>query len=97
MRWSDDGPMQPEVAAALAAVDATLAGEPADPDYAELAELALILRRDRPVPSDPFPRPWTRRCSAGSPVPRVRAGRAVGGSCTRLGWRRSRWPPASPW
>jgi hypothetical protein len=36
------------------AVDATLAGEPVDPDYAELAELALILRRERPRTSDAF-------------------------------------------
>jgi hypothetical protein len=36
------------------AVDATLAGEPVDPEYAELAELALILRRERPRTSDAF-------------------------------------------
>ena len=41
--------MPPEAAAALAAIDATLAGEPVDPRYAELAELALILRDERPV------------------------------------------------
>jgi hypothetical protein len=46
--------MPPEAAAALMAMDATLAGEPADPDYAGLAELALILRADRPVPGDRF-------------------------------------------
>jgi hypothetical protein len=36
------------------AIDATLAGDPADPEYAELAELALILRRERPRTSDAF-------------------------------------------
>jgi hypothetical protein len=36
------------------AVDATLAGDPVDPEYAELAELALILRRERPRTSDAF-------------------------------------------
>jgi hypothetical protein len=46
--------MPPEAAAALMAMDATLAGEPADPDYAGLAELALLLRADRPVPGDRF-------------------------------------------
>jgi hypothetical protein len=54
MRSPDDEPMTPEVAGALLAVDATLAGEPVDPQYAELAELALILRRDLPEPSDAF-------------------------------------------
>ncbi|HWE14246.1 MAG TPA: DUF4349 domain-containing protein [Solirubrobacteraceae bacterium] len=54
MRRTEDRDMPPEVAAALVAVDATLAGDPIDPDYADLAELALVLRADRPVPGDPF-------------------------------------------
>ena len=41
-------PYEPEVAAALAAIDATLAGEPVEPEHAELAELSLILRAQRP-------------------------------------------------
>jgi Domain of unknown function (DUF4349) len=48
MRLLDDAPMDPDVAAALDAIDATLAGEPVDPSYAELAELALLLADDRP-------------------------------------------------
>jgi uncharacterized protein DUF4349 len=44
-------PLEPEMAAALAAIDATLAGDPVDPEHAELAELALILRADRPAPA----------------------------------------------
>jgi hypothetical protein len=44
-------PLEPEVAAALAAIDATLEGDPVDPEHAELAELALILRADRPAPA----------------------------------------------
>jgi Domain of unknown function (DUF4349) len=44
-------PLDPEVAAALEAIDATLAGEPVDPARAELAELALLLRDERPQPS----------------------------------------------
>ena len=97
MRWSDDGPMQPEVAAALAAVDATLAGEPADPDYAELAELALILRRDRPRAVGPLPRGHgregaapvrpSRACARGGPS--AVAVRAWGGG-GRGGRRRGR-------
>jgi hypothetical protein len=39
------------MAAALAAIDATLEGDPVDPEHAELAELALILRADRPAPA----------------------------------------------
>lgn len=46
--------MAPEIAGALLAVDATLAGEPADPQYAELAELALLLQADRPAPEPGF-------------------------------------------
>jgi hypothetical protein len=44
-------PLEPEMAAALAAIDATLEGDPVDPEHAELAELALILRADRPAPT----------------------------------------------
>jgi hypothetical protein len=43
-------PLEPDMAAALAAIDATLEGDPVDPEHAELAELALILRAERPVP-----------------------------------------------
>jgi hypothetical protein len=49
MRLLDDAPMDPDVAAALDAIDSTLAGEPVDPMYAELAELALLLADDRPA------------------------------------------------
>lgn len=52
MRLFDDAPMDPDVAAELDAIDATLAGEPVDPQYAELAELALLLADDRPA-ADP--------------------------------------------
>lgn len=43
-------PLEPGVAAALEAIDGTLAGDPVDPEHAELAELALILRDERPRP-----------------------------------------------
>jgi hypothetical protein len=52
MRTAD--PHEPEVEAALEAIDATLAGDPVDPEHAELAELALILRADRPSVGEPF-------------------------------------------
>jgi hypothetical protein len=43
-----DQPIDPEIAAQLDAIDATLAGEPVAPEHAELAELALLLAADRP-------------------------------------------------
>ena len=52
MRTAD--PLEPEVEAALEAIDATLAGDPVDPEHAALAELALILRADRPAVDEPF-------------------------------------------
>jgi Domain of unknown function (DUF4349) len=52
MRAAD--PLEPEMEAALEAIDSTLAGDPVDPGYAELAELALILRAERPAVGEPF-------------------------------------------
>ena len=54
MRRLDDSPIDPEIAASLDAIDATLAGEPVDPKYADLAELALLLSADRPECSTEF-------------------------------------------
>src|SRR5690242_6872225 len=49
MRLLDhDEPIDPEVAASLDAIDAVLAGEPVAPEYAELAEIALLLTGERP-------------------------------------------------
>ena len=39
----DQDPIDPEIAATLDAIDATLAGEPVDGRYAEIAEIALLL------------------------------------------------------
>jgi Domain of unknown function (DUF4349) len=47
-------PLDPEVVAALEAIDAALHDEPVDPELAELAELSLILRDERPEPGDAF-------------------------------------------
>jgi len=44
----DNDPIDPEVAATLDAIDATLAGEPVDARYADIAEIALLLASDRP-------------------------------------------------
>jgi hypothetical protein len=54
MRQADLDPIDPQVLAALEAVDATLAGEPVDPEHAEFAELALLLASERPAISRPF-------------------------------------------
>lgn len=54
MRTLDDTPIDPEIAAELDAIDATLAGEPVDPKYAGVAELALLLVADRPAPGREF-------------------------------------------
>jgi hypothetical protein len=54
MRRADEFPPDDEMLATLEVIDATLAGEPVDPEHAELAELALILADDRPRPVAQF-------------------------------------------
>jgi len=54
----------------LAALDDALAGRPVDPDHADLAELALLLRDDRPAPDPAFARELDS--SVGRGFPRVR-------------------------
>ena len=44
----DQDPIDPEIAATLDAIDATLAGEPVDGRYAEIAEIALLVASERP-------------------------------------------------
>ena len=44
----DQDPIDPEIAATLDAIDATLAGEPVDGRFADVAEIALLLASDRP-------------------------------------------------
>ncbi len=44
----DQDPIDPEIAATLDAIDATLAGEPVDGRYADIAEIALLLASDKP-------------------------------------------------
>ena len=64
----------------LAALDDALAGRPVDPDLADLAELAVLVRDERPVPGPAFTRRSTRGWSgasrasrAGSPAGRGRS------------------------
>jgi hypothetical protein len=54
MRRADDDLVDPEIAAELDAIDATLAGEPVAARHAELAELALMLVATRPEPTAEF-------------------------------------------
>jgi uncharacterized protein DUF4349 len=61
MRRLDDSPLDPEIAAQLDAVDATLAGQPVDPEHAELAELALLLAAERPGMDPEFARSLDQR------------------------------------
>jgi Domain of unknown function (DUF4349) len=44
----DQDPIDPEIAATLDAIDSTLAGEPVDGRYADVAEIALLLASSRP-------------------------------------------------
>ncbi len=54
MPRADDMPLDPDIAAELELIDATLAGEPVDPAHAELAELALLLVAERPEPAPDY-------------------------------------------
>jgi hypothetical protein len=54
MRPADEYPFDDEMLATLEVIDATLAGEPVDPEHAELAELALILAGERARPAPEF-------------------------------------------
>jgi Domain of unknown function (DUF4349) len=62
MRLLDhDEPIDPEVAASLDAIDAVLAGEPVGAEYAELAEIALLLSAERPAVPPAFAETLDRR------------------------------------
>jgi hypothetical protein len=91
MRPREDELIDPEVAEQLEAIDATLAGEPVAPRFAELAELALLLSVARPDgPSPEFAAELDRRVEG-------RFGRAAGGSVdsggavAAVGGRSRRW------
>src|SRR5215207_4908172 len=67
--------LSPAVERELAALDDALAGRPVEPDLTELGELALLLREERPAPSDGFGRHLDHRAARGFPGrdPRGRA------------------------
>jgi hypothetical protein len=64
MRRLDDHEIDPEIAAQLDAIDATLAGDPVDPEHAELAELALLVAAEKPELDPGFARNLDRRVAA---------------------------------
>ena len=62
MRLLDhDAPIDPEIAAVLDAIDATLAGDPVDGRYAETAEIALLLSSERAAVRPEFARTMDER------------------------------------
>jgi hypothetical protein len=87
MKRLDDAPLDPEIGAALDAIDATLAGEAVDPRHAELAELALLVAAERPDPPRAFAAALDRRVT--SRFSRLDSGRS------RTPRRRWLWAPAA--
>jgi hypothetical protein len=84
MRLLDhDEPIDPEVAASLDAIDAVLAGEPVSAEYAELAEIALLLTGERPQARPAFCESLdervARRFAQAPPRPAERSGRSWAG------------------
>jgi hypothetical protein len=67
MRQPDEFQLDPEILAELEAIDATLAGEPVDPRFAEVAELALLVSLERPTPPTSFATELDRRVEARFP------------------------------
>ena len=58
----------------LAALDDALAGRPVDPDLADLAELAILVRDERPAPDPAFASSLDERARRGCPrTPKRRA------------------------
>jgi Domain of unknown function (DUF4349) len=80
----DQEPIDPEIAATLDAIDATLAGEPVDARYAELAEIALLLASDQPQVPPEFARAMDERVGRRfAPAGRAGAGKAVAAKAAR--------------
>jgi hypothetical protein len=92
MRPREDELIDPEIAEQLDAIDATLAGDPVDPRFAEIAELALLLAASRPEPPRPeFAAELDRRVQArfrAAAEPAARSGSPDG---ARAWWRVAPW------
>ncbi|MBV9802212.1 MAG: DUF4349 domain-containing protein, partial [Solirubrobacterales bacterium] len=64
MRLLDhDEPIDPQIAATLDAIDAVLAGDPVAAEYAEMAEIALLLSAERPPVPPAFASSMDQRVS----------------------------------
>ena len=78
----------------LAALDDALAGRPVDPDLADLAELAVLVRDERPAPDPAFARSLDARARRGFPrAPSARRACAW----PKLTLPASGWPRPSCW
>ncbi len=105
MRLREETALTPEAAAELAALEAALAGAPVAPEHADLADLVLALRDERPRPADDFARTLDERAAASFPrepaASRTRGGVAAGVSRWRgvaaTRWRGMRAAPARRW
>jgi hypothetical protein len=99
MRPREHDLIDPEIAEQLDAIDATLAGDPVDPRFAEVAELALLLAVDRPeAPRPEFAHELDRRVQARfrRVEPAAGASAAAGGG-GREGGRARRWRLTPAW
>jgi hypothetical protein len=95
MRRSDETPLDPDVAAGLEAIDAALEGKMVDPRSAGLAELAVLLRNDRPAIDRDFARRLDQAASRRF-VPLAERGSARPGTAERTRRRRLwLWTPAA--
>jgi len=89
MRPREEELIDPEIAEELDAIDATLAGDPVAPRFAELAELALLLAAGRPEgPRPEFAHELDRRVQAR--FPRVARGGGSESAGPRAGAARTR-------
>ena len=86
MRRTDDTPMDPDLADWLESIDATLAGEPVSPRYAESAELALLLSTERPTPSPAFAQDLDERVSPSIRPSRFRCNHFGGQRAVAQAW-----------
>ncbi len=90
-------PLDPDIAAELEVIDATLAGDPVDPAHADLAELALLLADERPRPEAAFAARLDDRVAARfAPVDRGRTSEASERPAQPVPrWRRALVPAAA--
>jgi hypothetical protein len=96
MKMRSETQPSPEELRELAALDAALAGEPVDPALAELEQLVVSLREERPVARREFAAELDARAAAGFATPEAEAepGRDRRGALARLNLSRRAVPLA---